>query len=323
MSAWPVVDRRNGTSERAGDRAVIATYRELAPAPELAGRVRCFFSFTHGLPARQCCRTVTREVRFTREDSFCSPLLADGRTSIVLDLGATCEVGKGWTLGTPVAARAIGALREVGSGEVTACAEMVGAYFEPGATAALLQVPAIELTDSTASLEDVWGPPGARLAEDLAELDEAARVDRLEAVLLHRMRRSPPRRPGVDVEGLARWIRAESGSLDVRRLAEAAGVSRQNLGRQFRDAIGVSPKRYCRLARFQAGLAYAGAGSGVPWAQVAAELGYADQSHMIAEFREMSSLTPAALAARRWFHPFILEARTRAANAEAATMRRA
>jgi AraC-like DNA-binding protein len=49
----------------------------------------------------------------------------------------------------------------------------------------------------------------------------------------------------------------------------------------------------------------------VQWAEVAAELGYADQSHMIAEFRELSGLTPDALATQRWFHPFILEARSR------------
>ena len=98
--------------------------------------------------------------------------------------------------------------------------------------------------------------------------------------------------------------------MNVNRLADAAGVSRQHLTRVFRETVGVSPKRYCRLARFQAGLAYAGAGDGVKWAQVAAELGYADQSHMIAEFRELSSLTPEALATQRWFHPFILEARS-------------
>ena len=48
----------------------------------------------------------------------------------------------------------------------------------------------------------------------------------------------------------------------------------------------------------------------MPWARVAAELGYADQSHMIAEFRELSSLTPERLATERWFHPFILEAKS-------------
>jgi AraC-like DNA-binding protein len=42
---------------------------------------------------------------------------------------------------------------------------------------------------------------------------------------------------------------------------------------------------------------------------VAAELGYADQSHMIAEFRELGGLSPEVLATQRWFHPFILDAR--------------
>ena len=98
--------------------------------------------------------------------------------------------------------------------------------------------------------------------------------------------------------GLARRARAQPTSIAVQRLADAAGVSRQHLTRVFQQAIGVSPKRYCRLARFQAGLVYAGAGPGVRWAEVATELGYADQSHMIAEFRAATGLAPAALHGR-------------------------
>jgi AraC-like DNA-binding protein len=86
-------------------------------------------------------------------------------------------------------------------------------------------------------------------------------------------------------------------------------VSRQHLTRVFRERVGVGPKLYCRLARFQAGLVYAGGGPAVDWAEAALDLGYADQSHMIAEFREFSSLTPQMLAARRWFHPFIERSR--------------
>jgi AraC-like DNA-binding protein len=188
---------------------------------------------------------------------------------------------------------------------------MIGVYFEPGSTSAMVQVPAIELTDNVVKLEDVWGSQSARLPEDLAELDEVSRIDRLEEALLERLRRAPASRLSVDVPGLARWARAEPGGMTVRILADAAGVSRRHLTRVFRQVVGVSPKRYCRLARFQAGLVHAGAGAGVKWAQVATELGYADQSHMIAEFRELSSLTPEALATQRWFHPFILEARSR------------
>jgi AraC-like DNA-binding protein len=97
-------------------------------------------------------------------------------------------------------------------------------------------------------------------------------------------------------------------------MAEAAGVSRQALTRTFREEVGVSPKLYCMLARYQSGLAFAGCGKSVDWARVAAELGYADQSHMIGEFRRFSSLTPQQLASGRWFHPFIEHAKARAAS---------
>lgn len=307
--------RKKGTSSRhsgpPSESAVNVTYREFAPTPELQGHVRAFFSFVPGSARSRGHRTVVREVPIMREDSFCSPLFADGHTSLVMDLGATCRLGQGWTYGAPVCARALGALRKVGGPAGNVRSAMLGAYLGPGSTATLLHVPAIELTDQVVNVEDIWGSAGAHLAEDLAALDEAARVDHLEEALLDRMRRAPVTRMSVDVAGLARWVRQEPARIAVRRLADAAGVSRQQLTRLFRQAVGVSPKRYCRLARFQAGLAYASGGTGVKWAQIAAELGYADQSHMIAEFREFSSLTPETLAREQWFHPFILDARSR------------
>jgi AraC-like DNA-binding protein len=96
--------------------------------------------------------------------------------------------------------------------------------------------------------------------------------------------------------------------MTVESMAHGSGVSRQHLSRLFRERVGIGPKLYCRLARFVSGLVYAGR-TGVDWAQAAVDLGYADQSHMIAEFREFSGLTPGALANPEWFHPFIERAR--------------
>jgi AraC-like DNA-binding protein len=96
----------------------------------------------------------------------------------------------------------------------------------------------------------------------------------------------------------------------VEAVARAAGVSRQHLSREFRERIGIGPKLYSRLARFQGGLVYAGCRARVDWAQVAVDMGYADQSHMIAEFRQFTGLTPNALANRQWFHPFFERARS-------------
>ena len=104
-------------------------------------------------------------------------------------------------------------------------------------------------------------------------------------------------------------VQEHANDVSLDRLAQMAGVSRRHLARLFDSLVGVTPRRFCRLARFKTGLAYAGAGAGVPWAQVAIELGYADQSHMIAELRELAGLTPEMLATRPWFHPFTLEMR--------------
>lgn len=91
----------------------------------------------------------------------------------------------------------------------------------------------------------------------------------------------------------------------VDSLARAAGVSRQHLSREFRERIGIGPKLYGRLARFQAVLAYSGSRARIDWASVALDMGFADQSHMIAEVRQFGGMTPQALADRDWFHPFI------------------
>jgi AraC-like DNA-binding protein len=132
-----------------------------------------------------------------------------------------------------------------------------------------------------------------------------------------------PRERGsaVDVRGLAACVVRRGGRVSIDFLATAAGVSRQQLTRVFRERVGVSPKLYCRLARFQSALAYVRAGDSIDWARVASEVGYADQSHMIAEFRQFSSLTPHMLATERWFHPFIERAKSGGSRPEARRQR--
>jgi AraC-like DNA-binding protein len=56
--------------------------------------------------------------------------------------------------------------------------------------------------------------------------------------------------------------------------------------------VGISPKRYCRIRRFQQALTRTGRGRPVDWSQVALDCGYYDQAHFIHEFRSFSGLTP-------------------------------
>jgi AraC-like DNA-binding protein len=288
----------------------LACYREFAPCEALRKHVRAFFSFGPWANENAARRPVTREVLFHKSDSFCSPLFADGHVSIVFSFESACRVGGFWHQNsTRPNGKVIGPISAVGPASGGERSEMAGVYFHAAEASAFTRVPTCALTDVIVDLEDLWDTAASELATVLNEANGPARIDRLESALLSRIAVARGSRLALDVRGLAAWVLRQQGRLTVQRLADAAGVSRQHLTRVFRDCVGVTPKLYCRLARFQSGLAYAGRGKNFDWAQAALELGYADQSHMIAEFREFSSLTPQVLATQQWFHPFIEWAR--------------
>jgi AraC-like DNA-binding protein len=287
-------------------RTIVACYREFAPHPALRGRVRAFFTFGEKVARIPPHRRITLEAVFGPGDPFCSPLFADGNSSIVFHLGTTYRVGGAWLPSADGACgKVIGAMSRVYTGSPAELPQMIGAYFEPAQAVAWTHVTASDLTDRIVELEDLWGPKACDLSTQLNEVDEAGRIDRLESTLLARMDARRKSNRVLDVAGLAQWVLHRHGRTTVESVASTAGISRQYLTRVFRDDIGISPKRYCRLARFKAALGFAGRGTRVDWARAAIEMGYADQSHMIAEFREFSSLTPQQLAVERWFHPFI------------------
>lgn len=85
----------------------------------------------------------------------------------------------------------------------------------------------------------------------------------------------------------------------VDALARRAGVSAKHLAHLFTENIGVSPKRYQRIHRFQQVVAMAEGPHAGDWARIAYECGFSDQSHLIAEFRTFSGLTPTEYARQK------------------------
>jgi AraC-like DNA-binding protein len=288
----------------------VVHYREFAPCEKLREHVRAFFSFA---PPSDCVpggRPMIREVRLGTGDPFCPRSLADGHVSLAFSLETAWADDGHWrrALAAP-RAQVIGPMSAAGVASIDRHPEAVGVFLRAGRSRPFTNVPPAELADRVVPLDDLWGAAAAGLPTELAGARESVRIDRLESVLLRRLAHAPAAKTALDVPGLVRWILRERGRLKIEQVADAAGVSRQHLSRCFRQAVGVAPKLFVRLARFQAGLAYAGCGANTDWAQAAHSLGYADQSHMIAEFREFSSLTPAGMARQRWFHPFIERAR--------------
>src|SRR6185436_21146188 len=79
-------------------------------------------------------------------------------------------------------------------------------------------------------------------------------------------------------------------------VARWLGISTRQLERRFKDRVGISPKLFSRMQRFQR--VFRAIGGGRPdWARVAVECGYHDQAHLIRDFRDFAGETPAVLLA--------------------------
>lgn len=293
----------------ASDLPIVACYREFSPHPALRGIVRALFSFT-SRAEQSPRRRITLEMRCAAGDSCPAPTFADGNSSIVFHFGAIFSANGTWRdSGVTIGGKVIGAIRRALPPSDDGLPAAVGAYLHPGQLARFARVPSSELTDRILPIEELWGRSASALPDRLEMLNESARLDLLENALLRQVAEPRGRGSDVDVGAVAACIVRRAGQISIAYLADAAGVSRQQLTRVFHERVGVSPKVYCRLARFQSALAYVRGGNAVDWARVAAEVGYADQSHMIAEFRQFSSLTPHMLATERWLHPFVERAR--------------
>lgn len=165
----------------------------------------------------------------------------------------------------------------------------VGAELLPGAAPLLLGVPAGELAERHTPLEDLWGPVVREIEERLAQSRSAEqRLALFESVLAARLPRVRGMHPAV-AEALAGFDARSS----VKSVVDRSGYSHRRFVALFREAVGLSPKRYSRVLRFRAALArLAGRPAPPPWADLALEAGYSDQAHFNRDFREFAGVTP-------------------------------
>ncbi|MEV0275284.1 helix-turn-helix transcriptional regulator [Streptomyces sp. NPDC050610] len=188
-----------------------------------------------------------------------------------------------------------------------------GLRFAPGTGPPLLGVPAHELRDRRVPLAALWpGPEVRRLTERLADAPlpgralERLALERLAAERLAPERRVPartrqagpgpygpgPYRPGSGPRPydpvIARTVEAMRAGLSVAALAAEVGLGERQLHRRCLAAFGYGPKTLARVLRMNRALDSARAGR--PYAEVAAETGYADQAHLARDVKALAGV---------------------------------
>lgn len=178
-------------------------------------------------------------------------------------------------------------------------ANHVAARFRAGGAHAFFELPMDELCNQVVELDDLMGPGATdELWTRLREVeDDEGRCRALERWLLERRVAVHPYfatvRRAVDL------LRANAYGTPVGEVCARLGLSNRHLIKQFRHTVGLTPKAYGRIGRFRTVIDACRGLDDVPWARVAARFGYADQSHLIREFRRLAMVTPEEFIANR------------------------
>jgi AraC-like DNA-binding protein len=276
-------------------------YVEHSPPPALRAYVECFWS-RGAEPGPEA--TAPRVHRVLPDGCIDVMLVRHAGTvgSSGARAGEAGEAGEAQVVGTMTRAIVV----ETQPGD-----SIVAVRFRPGWARAFLDTPASALTDVQAPLTDVWRD-GVRSLDDIAariEGDGASTEGRLRALEQELLRRLPlAAPPPADVDAAVAAIVRAGGNLRVGALAADIGLSRQHLARLFDEYLGITPKAFARVARMRALLARVQRErDGRPpartrrpgWSTLALDAGYYDQSHLTAEFRALTGLTPEGWLAER------------------------
>ena len=178
--------------------------------------------------------------------------------------------------------------------------------FWPGGLHRLLDAPVQELFDFSLDSRLLLGPAVEELSEQLAGLaqlpapDYAAMRAVVETYLLWRARQV--RRPVRPLDAVLPGLLSAGPGYSIDQLAHDACLSPRQLERNFRERMGLSPKLYGRIVRFDRAFRLKERQPDLDWLAVAVQCGYYDYRHLVRDFQEFAHVTPPRLLAAEAAH---------------------
>ena len=168
---------------------------------------------------------------------------------------------------------------------------IIGVHFKPGGAFPFLGLPASDLADTHIDLDTIWGPSAGRLRERLCEARTSVeRFQLLHEALLTRLCYGVEQHYAVSTA--LEFFRQNGAGPQVRETAKYLGLSQRRFIQVFKAEVGLTPKLFSRIQRFQQIRSFIQHAPTPNWAGLAVDRGYFDQSHLIREFVEFSGFSP-------------------------------
>lgn len=172
--------------------------------------------------------------------------------------------------------------------------ELVGIAFRAGGFARVFRERADLFFEQSISLDEVW-PSQPTLERVSAAMTPAEKLTVLDELLCERL--DPKACRSMTIDQALYLLRQRE--LRIAECARAIGLSERRLSQVFREEVGLGPKMWCRIGRFQAAVRALHSGADVRWAELALSCGYYDQPHFANDFRAFSGIDPTTYTAHR------------------------
>ena len=170
--------------------------------------------------------------------------------------------------------------------------DMIVVVFQPHTSKVFFRIPASLFRDKNIPVNDIDDIVLLDLAKKIEDADNVeVSIELIEKLLLSRLLLSGNDYNVPRLSAVVRHI-DNSAQTNVKQLADIACLSEKQLCRVFAENVGASPKDFLRIIRLQRTLHVLQNNPGIGFARLAYECGYADQSHMIKEFKQFTGCTP-------------------------------
>ncbi|MDR2962411.1 MAG: helix-turn-helix domain-containing protein [Bacteroidales bacterium] len=165
--------------------------------------------------------------------------------------------------------------------------------FQPQGLMPFFRFPQSAICNQLVSFADVAGQVGCDLEEEMsAAVDFQQRVQVVESYFSALLKSSCADVNFSRISHTISIIIHSRAAVDIAQMASEACLSRKQFERIFAAHIGISPKQYLKIIRFQWALLHKQHNTSLSMTELAYAAGYADQSHLTHDFQSLCGQTP-------------------------------
>ncbi len=254
----------------------MVSYRQIQPAFPVNTFVQCYWLLEDNSPPQ----------------SSIQRIVPDGCPELILNLGRPFEGQKEEAWFSQPQFFFAGQITRPMFIRSTGAAKVLGVRFHPFGARRVLKVPAHETTDLVLPLKDV-APALHRKLCRLAELDS---ITQQLALVNQVLRETSLGNEDSQIEAAVNQMMSSPVTADLGQVASFVNFGLRQFQRRFKEEVGMSPKLFCRIQRFQRVFQALNI-TDSSWVDAAIYCGYYDQSHLIRDFKDFSAETPSVLLA--------------------------